>query len=453
MGHIDHGKTTLLDYVRKTNITAGEAGGITQSIGAYEITHNGKPLTFIDTPGHEAFAVLRGRGANVADIAILVVAADDGVKPQTEEALKHIKEAGIPYIVAINKIDLPAANVEKTKQELLKAGIYLEGLGGDVSYQEISAKQGTGVNELLDLILLQSEMEGLEADPGKPAEGVVLTSTRDPRKGIIAGVIVKDGTLHAGGMLYAASGEGRVKVLQDTEGETVKEAGPGKPVLVSGFKNLPSAGEAWSANPLEAKPAAAKMERVEAPEGSVKAILKAGEAGSLDALADFVRNKAGEELFIIDAGVGGIYENDVRYAKEFGAVIISFAAKMDKAARALAETSGVTILEGDVIYELGDALEKYLAARRTGPTRGITVKGVFGKKEGRQIVGGLIDGGAIRNQEPFTILDGEQEIGTGKIINLQSHREDVPEANEGEEVGLLVEATAPIKLDNRLVFS
>ena len=453
LGHIYHGKTTLLDYVRKTNLAAREAGGITQSIGAYEIEHHGTPMTFIDTPGHEAFSVMRARGARVADIAVLVVAADDGVKPQTEDALRHIQAAGIPYIVAVNKVDLATANVEKTKQDLMKIGVYLEGMGGNVSYQLISAKRGDGIAELLDLIALAAEVEELSADPKKPAEGVVLTSVSDPRRGVVMGVVVKDGTLQKGDALYTPSASGKVRMMWGSDGKITAAAGPGQPALVFGMSSLPQAGESWST--IEAPLAVEKEEGEQLlppRKDAVNVILKAGEAGSLEALESFVRKIGKEDISVLAARVGDIYESDVKDATTSHAIIVGFSVKTDRGALNLADARHVTVLEAPIIYKLGDLLEEYLATLRRKEERVVIVKAIFGTKDGKQIVGGDVKG-FVRNQEAFTIMDGEREIGSGKIVNLQSERKDMEEVQEGKEAGLMADTKELIKVGHRLVFA
>ncbi len=452
LGHIDHGKTTLLDYIRKTNTASREKGGITQAVGAYEIEHNGKQLTFIDTPGHEAFSVMRGRGASAADIAILIVAADDGVKPQTKEALEHIKGAGIPYIVAINKIDLGAADVEKTKQELLQAGVYMEGMGGDVPYHPISAKTGEGVNELLNLVILASEMEELTYDPEKHGRGIILTSSRDPRRGVTVGVIVKEGVLHKGDDIFTQTVFGKAKILQNSEGNMIEEVNAGLPALVFGFKELPKAGEMWNTEkpPAETQPVQAPRE---APDEEItKAILKANEAGSLEALEEFVKKNAEGKIAIVKSDVGDIHESDIKHAEGMGAIVIGFGTKIDKGAKNLAEGRHITILSAPVIYELGDKIEEYIGVMAKEITGDLLIKATFGKKDGQQVVGGEVVKGTVKNQQSFIIVQDENKIGSGRILNLQSKREDVAEAVEGQEVGILAEADIDIKVGSRLVF-
>lgn len=457
MGHIDHGKTTLLDYIRKTNVAQKEKGGITQSIGAYEVEHNGKKITFIDTPGHEAFSKMRAHGASVADLAILVVAADDGVKPQTKEALEHIKKAGISFIVAINKIDLPSANPEKTKQDLLKAGVYLEGYGGNVSYQLISAKTGKGVDELLDLINLAAEIEGFSYNPQAPAEGVVLTSVRDSRRGIVVGAIVKEGILYRGDEVFTTIATGRVRLLEDFLGRSINEAKPSSPVMILGFDQLPGVGEMFKVGSKpeiqEKKSASSVPVFTESEEKKIKVVLKAKEVGSLEVLKDlFKKLNSRHSFFVVDASVGDVYENDVKLAFSAKAILVGFGVKVDKVAESIAKTQKVKIISASVIYDLEQELEKYAHRIVKKKNRYLEILATFGEKEGKQIIGGRIEKGFVKNQEEFEIFKGDQKIGSGKIINLQSQRKDVSEAKEGEEVGLLVESSVKISAGYRLVF-
>lgn len=456
MGHIDHGKTTLLDYIRKTNVAAKEAGGITQSIGAYEIEHKSKKITFIDTPGHEAFSKMRSYGARVADLAILVVAADDGVKPETKDALKHIQAARIPYVVAINKIDLPNADVEKTKQDLTKNGVFLEGYGGNISFQAISAKKGDGVDDLLDLVNLAAEVEDLKYDPNAPGRGFVTFSARDPKKGLIVGVIIKDGKLKVGDEIYSESTEGKIRSLQNFLGKSVKELEPSSPALILGFDDLPKIGEVFSTGE---KPKA-EQKRVEKPisseEGEValKVVLKSNESGSLDVLEDRLSGLSTPDFLIriIDKGVGNINEGDLQTAFSSDAVILGFGVKTDKVAESIAKSQKVKIITSPVIYDLEKKLKEMIKLLSKKEDRVIQILKTFGEAEGKQIVGGKVVQGYVKNQESFRVLQDENEIGTGRIINLQSQRKDVAKAEEGQEVGLLVESGAEIRKGHRLIF-
>ncbi len=465
MGHVDHGKTTLLDHIRKTNVAGREAGGITQSIGAYEILHGDKKITFIDTPGHEAFGKMRGHGARVADLAILVVAADDGVKPQTREALAAINAAKLSYVVAINKTDTSGANVEKTKKDLANAGVYLEGFGGDVSWHAISAKTGEGVNGLLDLILLATDIQNLTYDPAAPAGGVILGTRLDPRRGLLVSAVIKNGTLRGGDTAGTASARGKVKMLENYLGKTAKTLAPSAPALIVGFESSPAIGEEFIAGPTAmAEPLLAELRKnacaAEAPFNpetgpgeTLNVILKADEAGSLEALADLLpRIPTVKPVRIIQQSIGQVYENDVKLAASSGALIVGFRTKVDRAAENLAEAHRVLILSSPIIYHLEEALKKHAGSGTAART--LQILALFGAPKGRErVVGGRVTAGPVKNQEPFSIIRNGETVGEGKILNLQSNKIDIAEAKEGQEAGLLVESETPIAVGDVLSFS
>jgi translation initiation factor IF-2 len=454
MGHVDHGKTTLLDKIRKTNTAAKEAGGITQSVGAYEITHNNRKITFIDTPGHEAFNAMRKQGARVSDLAILVVAADDGVKPQTKEAIKFIIESKTPYIVAINKTDRDAANIEKTKNELLQAGVLLEGLGGDISFQAVSATKGTGVGELLDLILLATDVEELTYDPSEETTGIILTSERDPKRGITVGVVIKNGTLRHGQYIATPTAQGKIKILEDATQKTVRELEPSAPALVMGFNTLPRIGEAFTASdtpparhPKQSEHTRAESKDLTASDTAPNIILKASGGGSLEALQGITK-KLGN---IIETGVGNITEGDIQTAISTGSIVIGFNTKTDQAASNLAHARKIKIIEGNIIYELEKQLKEFIEKRTQARAHIIELLALFGERKGKeQVIGGKVTKGTIKNKSEFEIWKGDTQIGTGKIINLQSGREDVEEVNEGKEMGAKVESTDPLAVGHKL---
>lgn len=469
MGHVDHGKTSLLDYIRKTNVTAREAGGITQSVGAYEIEHNAKKITFIDTPGHEAFSKMRTRGAQAADLAILVVAGDEGVKPQTKEALSQIQAAKLPFIVAINKIDKPDINLEKVKNELLTAGILLEGYGGDVSWQAISAKTGQGVQELLDLILLAAEMENLKYDPQVQAKGIIVEALRDNRRGIVVSVIVENGTLKLGENITTPTASGKIKSLKNFLGADVKFLEPSAPALILGFDSLPQIGEEFLTGeinfnlmemplPVAKKALAAKGENSD----KIKVVLKADNSGSLEVLSDIIKAiPSAKPVVILGQSVGRINEGDFRLAVGNQALIIGFKTKLDPTADSLQKLSPITIISSDIIYELVKKFEDYLDSFREPDAVGeLEVLAVFGKseknssagKQGKQTVGGKIIKGLIKNQQKFEVWRNEQSFVKGRILNLQEQRKDVAEAGTGKEVGLMVEAGDIIKVGDKLKF-
>lgn len=459
MGHIDHGKTTLLDYIRKTNIAAREAGGITQAVGAYEILHNGKKVTFIDTPGHEAFLSMRSRGAEVADLAILVVAADEGVKPQTKEAVEILNAAKTPFIVAINKIDKTKGDVEKAKNELTAAGILLEGYGGRISWHGISAKTGEGVQELLDLVILAAELENLKFDPSAPAAGYVLEVRRDSRRGVEATLIIKNGILRRGDRIYTPSASGRVKILENFLGEAVQSLEPSAPAVVVGFEGEVRAGENFSVSPIEIAPKKKEIAKAVVGQETGKAVLnlivKSEDAGSLEALVSVIGAMATPEKAInfIDESVGNITDNDVKNAIATGAFIIGFKSKVDKGARNLAESNKVKIIVSDVIYDLTKSVEDFFLNFGKALTVGeLEVLAVFNQKKiEKQLVGGRVLSGVIRNKASFEIVRREKKEGIGRILNLREKKSDTSQAEAGKEVGLLVKAQVLIEVGDRLV--
>ena len=455
MGHVDHGKTTLLDYIRETTVASREAGGITQAIGAYEIERNNRKITFIDTPGHEAFHKMRAHGARIADVAILVVAADESVKPQTKDALQNILEAKIPYLVAINKIDKPGANIEKTKQDLAQNNVFLEGFGGNISWQAISAKTGEGGPELLDLILLTADIENLAYDEKAPASGVVITSHLDPRRGNIVGLILEDGVLKTGSEIFTPGAKGKIKSLENFKGEKVESLEPSAPALILGFENMPAVGDQFSTDPAALEKIAKKSVVAEAAaENALAVILKANEMGSLSALEHVIGQINKESpLWIIDKSVGDVYENDIKLAQSTKALIAGFKIKVDRAALNLAKSQSIDIITSPVIYDLEKQLKKYIGFHAVRPKRILEILAVFGKrKNNKQIVGGRVVLGPIKNKENFEIEDNGQIAGKGKIINLQSGKQDVLEAAAESEAGLLVESDAEIKPGVKLLF-
>lgn len=467
MGHVDHGKTTLLDYIRKTNIASREAGGITQAIGAYEIKHNNKQITFVDTPGHEAFSNMRAYGANVADLAVLVVAADDGVKPQTKEALETILKSKTPFVVAINKVDKNNADIEGTKKSLLQIGVFLEGYGGNVSYQLISAKTGEGVNELLDLILLATELENLETEPNITS-GIIMTSRRDPRRGVLVGVILKNGLLKTGQSIGTASAVGKIKAMEDSTGKKVGELLPSAPALITGFDGIPLVGEEFLAGEAEEVKKFAESKKFELaatnPENIsvgvengevINLILKADETASLEALKGMMlRIPIGLTVKITDTSVGNITENDVKLARNTNSVILGFKTKTDNAAFNLASTQKIIIIDSPIIYELEKSVREYAKKIIPKEMRRLEILAVFGEAKGKErIVGGKVILGPIKNQETFDVWQDKKIIGKGKIVNLQSQKKDIQSAETGNEVGLLVSTDDNIRVGNNLIFS
>jgi translation initiation factor IF-2 len=457
MGHIDHGKSSLLDYIREANIVAGEAGGITQHVAAYVAEHGGRAVTFLDTPGHEAFKAIRARGAATADIAILVVAADEGVMPQTEDALAAIGEAKIPFVVAITKIDKNNADVEMAKRTLLEHGVYLEGLGGDIPYAPVSSKTGEGVPELLDLVLLAADIIEPSADPEAPATGFILESSMDAKKGASATLIVKDGTLKVGDFVVAGDSFAPVRFIENFRGVRVEAAGPSEPAVVAGFDKLPSAGEPFStaSNKKEAERAtsastrAGGAEKTALPEGiaALPLVIKADTQGSIDAirheLAKITHERAA--VSIVDTGVGDVSEKDVKTAGAAGGSVIAFHVGQDAQARELAMRDGVSVESFTIIYELAEKAREMLAARAPKVSlerelgRAKILK-TFSSGTKRQVVGARLLSGAMKLKQEVKIVRAGAEFARASIGNLQQARADIKEvAGEGAEFGAELE--------------
>jgi translation initiation factor IF-2 len=459
MGHIDHGKSSLLDYIRKANIVAGEAGGITQHVAAYIALHNDRPVTFLDTPGHEAFKALRTRGAAAADIAILVVAADEGVMPQTLDALAAITESGIPYIIAITKIDKNNADVDRAKMSLIEHGIYIEGMGGDIAYALVSSKTGDGIAELLDLVLLTADMHELTADTEMTATGFVLESTQDPKRGASATLIIKDGRLSLDGFVVAGDAYAPIRFIENFLGKRIESAGPSEPVQISGFSKLPAAGSLFSIvkNKKEAEIAAKEnaASGVTTPEHhkvadgivTLPLIIKTDVAGSIDAIAHEFAKITHEQavIRIIASGVGNVSENDVKTASASGGIIIAFNVGTDAIARELAERDAVAIFPFSIIYELSDKVNKLLAERvpsvatekELGRAKVLKAFSVSAKK---QVLGARHISGVLTLGDRVKLMRGDEELSRGSITNLQQARANVKDIKVEGDFGIEIEA-------------
>lgn len=457
LGHVDHGKTTLLDFIRKANVAAREAGGITQSVGAYEIVHGGRKITFIDTPGHEAFTKIRSRGARVADIAVLVIAADDSIKPQTEESLRILREEKTPFVVAINKIDAPGADVEKVKTDLLQHDVLLEGFGGAVSWQAVSAKTGQGVSELLDLILLTADVEGLAAENMEDAgSGYVIESRMDRNRGIEATVILKNGVLRPGFGIMAGAATGKIKILEDFLGKRATELHPSSPAVIIGFATLPAIGEEFKAGAsMEAQEPVAPTVKTGVPAGelvteepsgkpAINVILKADTAGSLEAFSGIVRAMETDaiKVNIVGESVGDVTDGDIRTAGDTGAIVMGFRSRVTKSAETLARAQNVRVITADIIYELTKKTEELLQSATAPAVLGeLEVLALFSESGNKQVIGGKVTAGALKTNATADIVHAGEAVGRAKITNLQTGRKDVPTVESGKECGLMVQIT------------
>jgi translation initiation factor IF-2 len=467
VGHIDHGKTTLLDYIRKSRVAVGEAGGITQRISAYEIDHVTKEgekraITFIDTPGHEAFQKMRRRGASAADIAILVVAADDGVKPQTKEAWAAIKEAKIPVVVAFTKIDKENANLDRAKESVLKEGIYLEGLGGDVPSVGVSGKSGDGVPELLELIILASDLHGIECDASADVHATVIESSRDPRSGVSATVIVRSGTLAVGTFAVALDAWAPLRSIEDATGKKVNSVACGKPARITGFSTEPQVGSDIRvvATKKEAegmvKSAVKGPSSAKATEGEgktpIRIIIKADTAGSVEALEYELAKipHPNAELIIVAASPGPVTENEVKNLIGFpNALVLGFNTRVEAVAKDLAERQGITIETRDIIYELSEWLTKKIAELAPdalveavlGSAKILKEFSIAGTKH---VVGARVEKGMLKRGNTVTIIRRGIEVGKGKLLNIQSQKADVESVSEGVEFGTQVDTKADL---------
>lgn len=503
MGHIDHGKSTLLDYIRKTKVVAGEAGGITQHVGAYQALYTGadgkvNPITFLDTPGHAAFCNIRERGAHAADIAILIVSAEDGVKPQTVEAYKNIKAANIPYIVAITKIDKPNANVEKAKQSLGENEIYVEGWGGDIPCLPISAVTGEGIPELLELILLVAEITNLKNNPADKASGVVIESTLDTRKGISATLLIKNGTLREGDFVIADGSYAPVRFIEDFKGDKIETGTASMPVRILGWNIIPPCGTAFtttdckksaekltetfreelkelmraessakksaqaSALPPEAHSLSkdANGSEVEIKTVTLPIIIKADVIGSLEGVKHELARIHHDKVIlnIIAEGVGDINENDVKMAvSDPETIIIGFNVKPDKKTANMIDRSAIpmNVKTFKIIYELTEFIDRSAVAKIPKEyieevSGSAKILAIFSKEKDKQVVGGKVETGTVNNGNDVRIMRRGAEIGRGKIRELQSKKLRVTEVVEGFEFGMMVEAKAAIAAGDRV---
>lgn len=474
MGHVDHGKTSLLDAIRKTNVISGESGGITQHIGAYQVSHNGKAITFVDTPGHEAFTAMRARGAKITDIAILVVAADDGVKAQTVEAIDHARAAGVPIVVAINKIDKPNANPDKVKTELSELGLVPEDWGGDTVLVEVSAKQSLNLDDLLEMILIVSEVQELTAPKDVPGKGFVIEAKLEKGRGPVTSVLVQKGTLSIGQIVVAGTSFGRVRALVDDKGRRIKSAGPSQPIEILGLSPLPEAGDAVFVVPDERrakqivesrkdrqdiirrgiKPGIDSMEQMISDLGKteLKVLVKADVQGSLEALVNELEKLTTEEvkIHVIRKGVGGITETDVMLTAASNGIIVGFNVRPDAKARKMAEKEGVEMRLHRVIYQAIDDIK----AASLGMLKPLTEEEEVGRLEVRavfkvpklgQVAGCYVVEGEVNKDNPVRLVRDGVVVHDGKIASLRRFKEDAQTVRTGFECGLGLENFKDIK--------
>jgi translation initiation factor IF-2 len=467
MGHVDHGKTSLLDYIREAKVAAGEAGGITQHIGAYRVATSRGEITFLDTPGHAAFTAMRARGARSTDVVILVVAADDGVMPQTEEAILHARAANVPIVVAINKCDKPSADPERVKSELVVKGVIPENYGGDTQFVEVSAHTGQGIDELLEAISLQAEVLELTAVVDSAAKGVVIESRMDKGRGVIATLLIQQGTLKHGDLILAGQSYGRVRAMSNERGQQVKDAGPSTPVEILGLDTTPSAGDDFVVMTDErkarevaqfraekerkdklARQQASKLENMFAgmdagQKKTLSVVVKADVRGSLEAIQSSLAEIGNEEVQVnvVSAGVGGITENDVNLALTTSAIIVGFNVRADAATRRIAETEGVDIRYYSIIYQLLDeikaALSGMLDPERVETIVGIAnVREVFTSPKFGQVAGCMVIEGTVYRSKPIRVLRDNVVIFEGELESLRRFKDDVNEVRNGMECGI-----------------
>ena len=475
MGHVDHGKTTLLDTIRKTNVASGEAGGITQAIGAYQIDYKGKKITFIDTPGHAAFTEMRARGASITDIVIIIVAADDGVMPQTKEAIDHAKAAGVPIIVAVNKIDKPAANIEKVLTEMAANGIQPETWGGDVMFVNISALTGEGLDELLERIILLSEISELKANPHRYASGTVIESKLDKNSGTIVNILIQNGTLRLGDAIVVGTVSGKIRTLKNDRGENLVEAGPSMPVSITGLSEIPSAGDKFMAfesekkakkvadqrkeiakerkkHPKNAVSLDELFSRVKEGEKEINIILKADVKGSEEAVKNSLQklDVEGIKINVIRSGIGSISESDISLADASNAIIIGFNVRPDHKISEIAKDKGVDIRLYDIIYkvveEMDDALKGRLEPTYEEKVLGTAeVRKLFKFSKVGTIAGSYVTSGVIKRSAKARVIRDGIIVNDSLISTLAREKDQVKEVKQGLECGITIENFNDIK--------
>ncbi len=472
MGHVDHGKTSLLDYIRRSNVAAGETGGITQHISAYQIEFTTKDkekrkITFVDTPGHEAFSALRAHGAALTDIVILVVAADDGVKPQTIEAIDHARKNNVQIIIAINKTDAPGANIERVKQQLSDQQLVAEEWGGQAVIVPISAKTGEGVDTLLEMVVLAADLMELKADPEVTPEGIVIEGRLDKQIGPLATVIIYNGTLRNGQVVVVGQTFGRIRALEDDTGAKIASAGPAKPVRLVGLKDAPKFGDRLEVVPNEKVARSMTQHSVKSRTGAaedantIRIVLKADVGGSLAALEDSIRKLKFKDatVDILATGIGQVNENDINMAKASNGVIISFRTPPTKRVSELAEKEGVELKEYGIIYEALEYLQSEI--KRIATPVYVTVEvarlkvlAIFSAKGSQAIVGGEVSEGVVSKDKEVAVMRSKEEVAKGKLTGVKIGKVDVDKAEKGEQCGLSLEnLSAPVEVGDVLVLT
>lgn len=477
LGHVDHGKSSILDYIRQTKVVEQEAGGITQHIGAYQVRHQDKTITFLDTPGHEAFSAMRSRGAKVADIALLVVAADDGIKPQTIEAISHIKKSGLPAIVVFNKIDKPNATiqVEKIKQQLARQEILVESLGGKIPSVLISAKTGQGIEELLEIILLVAEMEEITAPLDGLGQGIVIESHLDAMRGPTATLLLLEGQLKTRDLILTQSTYGTIKILEDFQGKSVSKASAGMPILVCGLKDVPVLGEKFEIigdeaeleekikTYLVAKQRKRRQEievlNVGEDKKVLNLILKTDVTGSIEAIKDMLKTIPQDEVVIriLKAEAGETNENDIKLAGSSGAKIVGFHAKIKPSLQELAQRQKITYMNFDIIYELVQAVRELVSKKLSSDIvredlGRLKILAVFRTKPPRMIVGGKVVEGKISKPAQIEVWRDSAKIGQGRLLELQRDKKEADEVEKGREAGISFEGNVIIEVGDTLAF-
>ena len=468
LGHVDHGKTSILDYIRKTSLAEKEEGSITQHIGAYQIKRNNKKITFLDTPGHEAFLTLRARGAKVADIGLLVIDATEGIKPQTKEAISHLKNFNIPFIVVLNKIDKSNANPEKVKRELMKENVFLEGMGGDIPWVEVSAKTGKGINELLELIELVAEIKKIKANIKKRAKGVIIEAFLDPKRGPTATLILEEGILKRREIIGTSSTFGKIRIMEDSQGKPIEKIFPGDPAVVIGFERVPLVGESFQTfDNIESvksqikiekeKKIAFKVSSLSSPQKVLKLILKTDVWGSLEAIEQTLKKIQPEKiaLEIVKGEIGDVNESDVKLAKNTQAIILGFRVKIAPVVKKIIEREKIKVMNFKVIYDLVEGIYKLIKEAQEPEIKRIELGKVktlviFLTEKNRQIIGGKVIEGKVKKGAKIEVFRNNELVGKGRLVNLKKGQKDISEIQAPQECGILFEGDIKIEVGDIL---